>query len=277
MKLFNSHKDEGHLAHSRKEQFGYIIRNNTATLFFSNFIAFAFFIPLIVDIILSLIVYRNMLANADITANQLFSVFLICGLVSIPAVIIMGLGLSGLYNVIKGLVFDSTAKISSFFQGIKSNFRSYFFIHLIFGILIGTLIINIGVFFYIPIGDVAKIIIMIINTLLLFTLIIGKSFNNFEAVVFNNSTYAYLRNGVYLFYKRLPMSLVSLLILLVPVVLILFVPVQWVVFPLGILATFYLSFGALAIFLISLHSFEILFEPEQIKEIYHKGLEDINL
>lgn len=277
MKLFKTSKDEGHLARSRKEQFGYVIRNNTSMLFLSNFLCFLFCIPLIVDIIFSLIVYRNMLADPNITNNRLFSIFLICGLAAIPSIIIMGFGLSGLYSILKQIVFESTTHISEFFKGIKSNFKSYFFLHLIFGIVVGILIINIGVYFYISMNEILKLIIMIVNILLLFTLFLAKGFNNFEAVTFNNPALVYIRNGIYLFYKRLPYSLIILLLMAVPVIAILFVPVQYVAIPLGIIATFYISFSSLATFLISVSSFEVLFEPEQIKEIYHKGLEDINL
>ena len=122
-----------------------------------------------------------------------------------------------------------------------------------------------------------KLIILIINISICFLFIIGKGYINFEIVVFKNKTSFYIRNSVYLFYKNLPMSLIELLLILVPFITIAFIPINFVFIPVGILATCYLSFSAHSNFMISIIAFEKLFTQEQIPEIYHKGLEQINL
>ena len=80
-----------------------------------------------------------------------------------------------------------------------------------------------------------------------------------------------------MFYKAFPLSLINLLLTITPIVLIFFIPISVFYIPLGMLATFYISLSCLIHFIICLYSYEKIIPSDQIAEIYHKGLEDINL
>jgi uncharacterized membrane protein YjfL (UPF0719 family) len=54
-------------------------------------------------------------------------------------------------------------------------------------------------------------------------------------------------------------------------------PISLFFIPLGVLATFYISLSSLICFIIQLYIYERVVPKENISEIYHKGLEDINL
>lgn len=270
-------KDNGHLAKTRKEQFGYVLRNNISTLFITNVMMFLFTLPLIMTFIFFSINFHQLTLNANASSSQFFSIFLISGGFSLLSIFMMNIGLLGQYSVIKELIFNSSSKLISFFKGIKSNFKDAFFLILIYSIVYSLLFINVGFFLYIEMNVIFKLIILIINISICFLFIIGKGYINFEIVVFKNKTSFYIRNSVYLFYKNLPMSLIELLLILVPFITIAFIPINFVFIPVGILATCYLSFSAHSNFMISIIAFEKLFTQEQIPEIYHKGLEQINL
>lgn len=270
-------KDNGHLARTRKEQFGYILRNNISTLFVSNVLMFLFTLPLIMTFVFFSISFHQLSLRSDATSSEFFSIFLISGGFSLLSIFILNLGLIGEYTVMKELVFNSSSKFVSFFKGIKSNFKDTFVLILIYSVVYSLLFINVGVFLYIQMNAVFKLIVLIINIFVCFLFILGKGYINFEMVVFKNRTSFYIRNGIYLFYKNLPMSLVELLLVIVPFITIAFTPINFVFIPVGILATCYLSFSAHSNFMISIIAFEKLFTQEQIPEIYHKGLEQINL
>lgn len=270
-------KDNGHLAKTRKEQYGYIIRNNIPTLFVSNILMFVFTIPLIATFLIFSIAFHQLTIREGSTTAQFYSIFLIAGAATLISVFIFNIGLLGQYFIIKELVFLSSSKLVSFFKGIKKNFKDTVFVNLIYSIVFALLVINVGTFLYVDMNGVFKLVILIINISICLLFIIGKGYINFEMVVFKNKASFYIRNGIYLFYKNLPMSLVELLLILVPFAAIGFVPISFCFIPLGIIATFYLSFCALSNFMISIMAYERLFNAEQIPEIYHKGLEDINL
>lgn len=270
-------KDEGHLAKTRKEQYGYIFRNNISTLFVSNVLTFFFSLPLILVFVFLAIGFHQLGLRENSTTFQYYSLFLVSGGFTLLTVFLLNIGLLGQYSVIKGLVFDSSAKFVTFFKGIKTNFKDTLLLNIVYSVVFALLVINVGTFLYANLNATFKLVALIINIFICLTLIIGKGYINFEMVVFKNKTSIYIRNGVYLFYKNLPMSFVELLIIVIPFITTAFVPISYVFIPVGFLATCYLSFAALSNFMISIVAYEKLFTKEQIPEIYHKGLEQINL
>lgn len=270
-------KDEGHLAKTRKEQYGYILRNNISTLFSVNIITFLFMIPLVLTYFYFAIGYHNLHKINTTEANKYFTLFVLTGGFTFLSTFLFNIGLIGLNSVIKQLVFESSSKMSTFFKGIKSNFFDSLGFNFIYSLVFGLLFINLGFYLYIEYNPVFKLIILIINCLIAFTLLIGKGYLNFEIVTFKNRTSIYIRNSIYLFYKNLPYSLIELVLILFPFLAFAFIPFSFAFIPLGVLATAYLSFYSLTTFMLSISVYERIFNKDEIKEIYHKGLEDINL
>ena len=270
-------KDEGHLAKTRKEQYGYILRNNISTLFSVNIITFLFMIPLVLTYFYFAIGYHNLHKVDTTETNKYFTLFVLTGGFTFLSTFFFNIGLIGLNSVIKQLVFESSSKISTFFKGIKSNFLDSLGFNFIYSLVFGLLFINLGFYLYIEYNPIFKLIILIINCLIAFTLILGKGYLNFEIVTFKNKTSIYIRNSIYLFYKNLPYSLIELFLILFPFLAFAFIPFSFAFIPLGVLSTAYLSFYSLTTFMLSISVYERIFNKDEIKEIYHKGLEDINL
>ena len=275
-KLFKKDND-GRLPLTRKEQIWYLIKGELGVLFLSNIATFSFTLPLIFIFLFCSITFRQYTLDSSKTMSDYFNLFLMYGLLAIPGVLLLGVGRCGLTSVIKQMVFESSAKFSTFFLGFKKNFKPFFSAYLLLGILVGALVVNFGYLRYIEGNMTFKGILFGANCLLLFTLILSLPNIEFEGVTFNNYLFAYYRNGLYMFYKSFPISLLNLLLYITPIVLIFFVPIKVFFIPLGILATFYIALSSLISFIISIYSYERFIPQEQISEIYHKGLEDINL
>lgn len=268
---------KGRLPLSRKEQIWYLLTNEVGLLFLTNVTTFLFVIPLILVFFFGVTTFHSYNLNASSTNTDFFNIFLMYGLLSIPATFVLCIGKLGLNGVIKQLVFESTSKYSRYFISIKDNFKSYYPYYLLLSLLVGLLVINFGYHLYIE-GDTAfKTILLGINILLVLTTLIASPFYHFEAITFNNYFLLYLRNSIYMFYKAFPLSLINLLLTIAPIVLIFFIPISVFYIPLGMLATFYISLSCLIHFIICLYSYEKIIPSNQIAEIYHKGLEDINL
>ena len=209
---------------TRKEQIWYLIKNETWILFLVNFLVFLFLVPAILVFFFGVSTFHVYTLASDKTNLDFFNIFLMYGLLLIPALFIFCIGFAGLTHVIKQLVFESTSKFVSFFIGIKNNFKSFSLMYLLLSISCGLLVINFGYNLYIEGNQVLKAIFIGANVLLVLTLIIAIPFYHFEACTFNNYFLAYLRNSVYLFYKAFPLSLINLLLTILPIVLIFFIP-----------------------------------------------------
>lgn len=268
---------DGRLPLTRKEQIWYLIKNEIGILFLSNIVTFLFVLPLLLVFFFTVTTFHHYTLDSTKVSGDYFNLFLMFGLLMIPSCFILGIGRSGLTSVIKQLVFESTTSFSSYFKGIVKNFKVFAFNYLLLGILSGALMVNYGYFRYIEGNIYLKAVLLGANILLLLTLLICIPSIEFEGVTFNNYLFAYLRNGVYIFYKTFPLSLISLLLVIFPIILVGFIPISIFFIPLGMLATFYLSLSSLITFIINIYSYEKLLTKEQIPEIYHKGLEEINL
>lgn len=269
--------NKGRLPLTRKEQIWYLLKNEVGLLFLINVTTFLFVIPLILVFFFGVSTFHHFNLDASSTSSDFFNIFLMYGLLTVPATLLLCIGYSGLYSTIKQLVFESTSHYSTYWKGIKRNIKPFFGYYLITGATSGLLVINFGYHIYMDGDIVFKSILLGANILILLTLLIAQPIVLFEGVTFNNYLIAHIRNGVYLFYKGFPLSLICLLLTLLPIVLILFIPINIFFIPIGMLATFYISLAGLINFIICLYTYEKVVDKEQISEIYHKGLEDINL
>lgn len=276
-KAVNNKGKDGRLPLTRKEQAWYLIKSELGVLFLSNVITFLFALPLILLFLFGSITFHQYTLESSKTMGDYFNLFLMYGLLVIPATLILGIGRCGLNSVIKQMVFKSSAKFSSYFIGLKTNFKAFFTSYLLLGILTGALVVNFGYLRYVEGNATFKGIIFGANCLLLFTLILSLPNIEFEGATFNNYLFAYYRNGLYMFYRNFPISILNLLLYITPIVLVFFVPIKVFFIPLGILATFYFALAGLVSFLICTHSYEKYIPKEQLGSIYHEGLEDVNL
>ena len=117
------------LPKTRKEQFKRLLKDNYMKMVVFSMITFVFIVPLI--ILFLVINYNTSLMlkkeNADI-ANIVFSACLSFSLYAIPCIAILSLGFAGLFSVCKKFVWDEPVSYSSFFLGIKNNFKEFLFI-----------------------------------------------------------------------------------------------------------------------------------------------------
>ncbi len=117
------------LPKTRKEQFKRLLKDNYMKMVVFSMITFAFIVPLIVLFLVMNYTTSVMLKeeNADV-ANIVFSSCLWFSLYAIPCIAILSLGFAGLFSVCKSFVWDEPVSYSSFFIGIKKNFKEFLFI-----------------------------------------------------------------------------------------------------------------------------------------------------
>ena len=265
MKLISN--KNGRLPITRKEQVWFLLKGEIGILFLSNFLTFLTLIPLLLVFFFGVSTFHQY--NLDTSKNNIdfFNIFLMYGLLLIPAILLFSIGLSGLFSVVKKLTFESTCKIKEYFIGIFKNYRHCFFFYLLLSIISGLFVINFGYTFYLEGDPTFKCILFGVNALLLLSVIIASPIASFEMMTFKNYTVSYIRNGLYLFYKCFPLTLINLLLVVLPIVLVCFIPIKVFFIPLGMFATFYLSLSSLIIYILSLYIFEKVVPSKDIEDI----------
>ena len=146
----NNKKDQ--LPRSRKEQFKRLFLDNYMKLVMFSMITFLFVIPTIV--LFLIINYQTSkllrIENPDV-ANIVFSSCLWFCLYGLPCQIITSLGFAGLFSVMKKFVWDEPVLYSSFFKGIKENYKQFIFIFSFAYIFFVLFLLTFARFYYLTI------------------------------------------------------------------------------------------------------------------------------
>ena len=230
---------------TRKKQLLYIIKEEPSLLFFVNFTAAIFLVPLAFSFTWLLISYSRIATSDNVTSMQCFLSVLYPALCLLPSCMIAGLGLSGVYNVIHKLVTKTIAHYVDFWVGIKINWKQFLITYALIGLFLSAFIINFAAYYYIDISVVTKLVALIIAGLLLVIMFLLKGFILFQAALFNNTYFQILRNSVGFFGKRIGYNFLSALISVSMYVLILFLPGYFRIIPIGIIALYWLVFESL--------------------------------
>lgn len=271
--------DQSMLPSNRVEGFLDILRNKKSHLFNLGLTLLIFAIPFIVLLTLTNVeVYevnlllQNELISSKDASEEIFKIFNTSNISLIPALLILGVGISGALNVIKNMIFqESIFFFHDFKKGIKNNSKDVLLILFIIGVIyfIAQFVILEGYF----LDDSLQLTLAISFSLVAFILsvILGLSMI-FQSILYNLSFYGKLKNS-FIFLVKYFLKTIGLLIgLLIPWLLI-FIPsdifyiVIWVflfviIMPIELLVlnSYYFSI------------FDIEINKDHYQEIYKKGL-----
>ena len=258
---------------TRRSQILYFIKEEPSLLFFVNFTAAFFFVPLAFVFTWGILSYSSIAIKEGVTNSECFASILYPSLALVPATMISGIGMCGVYSVISRLILRSTSPYSTFWKGIKDNWRQFLLTYSIVGILLSLLFINIGVYYYVDLSVTTKLVSLIVVSILLVLFLFIKHFVLFQITLFNNSYLLILRNSIGFIGKRFLYNLLALLISNVMYVIILFTPGWFKVIPIVLIAAYWIMFSSLVNYVICIDTLELKLPRELTQEFYHRGLD----
>lgn len=257
------------LPNNRRNEFFYLIKYRWKSIMLIGGILFLFSIPLLGSILLKDLKAISIVTSSDesdlssLLINDLFYSFFI-----IPSFVILFIGLSGVYRVIRNYIWaEGVIFKSDFFIGIKQNWLAFaidgfIFSTLFYGIYLATIYIEIPYLKYLPI---ALCFILIYPVILIHMNL---------TVVYKNSYLKQMKNAMLLYIRRAYIYL-PLFILLITVPFIFFIFYIPLIIKFIVLILFIDVFLPFYILLFSTYStsvFDFYINKENHVEIYNKGL-----
>ena len=263
------------LPFTRKKQLWFLIKDNPSLLFFVNFTAALFFIPLGFCATWLLISISSILRTEGATSLSCFYSILYPGLCFIPATAIAGIGMCGLYGVINDLVLRDISKYVNFWSYIKKNWVQFVIYHFLIGLFLSFIIINFGVYFFLDLTPLFKLVLLILSIALFVIFFFIKPFVLFQATLFNNNLPQIIKNSIGFSFKRFLYNLLCFLAGISMYVLVFFLPGEFLrIIPIVTIATVWLMFTTLLNYIVCIDTLETKLPREQTTEFYHKGLEE---
>lgn len=261
--------NESNMPHNRIEVFKDIVFNRSSTLFSLGLMILLFSIPLILALLFS-----NMaLSSLDLSeySDEKYNEFLLLintkNLFSLIGIMVLSLGLSGAYKIIRMLIWqEGIFFINDFFKGIKQNFKGF----LLTGFFIGLLNMVCQYLYYnFKITEYAFMASMIVSIFFIPTVLFILN----QSTIYNLKYKEKFKNALLIswrhFYTSIPILLLNALFIIFPMfinntiaymVIILMIPV--IIGPLLILFDTLYTDTLLDKYINSIH----------FKEIYDKGI-----
>ena len=187
-------------------------------------------------------------------------------LLYIPCYVILSIGVAGVMLIIRQLVWgEGVFFFEDMLEGIKSNGKNYVIIAFILGLL--SFLLNT----FLPLGT--NPLYIVVNVLFALLTFPPTGFMVSQIVIYKNTFFKYLHDGVFLAVRNVPMTLLFLLLFLLPGALGMnFLPfaAKYI-----ILVIFFLLPAPMLLtgwFLYSCSVFDKYINIEQYPEIYDKGV-----
>ena len=193
-------------------------------------------------------------------ANSMYSLFFI------PCYVVLSVGLAGVMLVIRQLVWgEGVFFMQDMAEGIKSNGKNYVVIAFILGLL--SFLLNT----FLPLStNPFYIVVIILFALLSFP---PTGFMVSQIVIYKNTFFKYLRDGVYLCVRKVPITLLFMVLFMLPSILGMnFLPflAKYIM-----LAIFFILPAPMLLtgwFLYTCSVFDEYINKEQYPEIHDKGV-----
>ena len=249
-----------------KKQFGFVLKSNWKRFLFLGFILLLFSIPLIVSLLLRDFRAVKLVQGGE--TDLLFTNELFFAIFIIPSIVLLFVGLSGLFRIVRNYVWSEGILLrQDFLIGIKQNWLFFTIIGLIFSIsyyisYLLSVYININFVRYIPFAIFFILIIPVVFIELSMIVIYKNSFLLFTF----NSLKIYIKKGWVFLIAELVILLIPALLIVVPMPLI----IKYIVLVFFILVL--LSILCFAFQLLSTYIFDELINKTNHQEIYRKGL-----
>lgn len=263
------------LPKTRKEQFKRLLKDNYMKMVIFSMITFIFIVPLI--ILFLVMNYNASILLKEENADALSIIFSSClwfSIYAIPCIAILSLGFAGLFSVCKNFVWDEPVSYSSFFIGIKKNYKEFLFIFYFDYLFFVLFLLTFARFYY----------LVNISTILRYTLIFISGFLFFFAFTMSlymmSSTTRYqstmkdlLVNSFRLSFKNILINIaLTIMVLFLWVIAVIFNPiVESIVFL--IMFIYLLSFFALIITSYHASIYDEYVNKDKFPSIYKAGLD----
>ena len=257
------------LPDNRRKEFFYLIKYRWKSILLIGGLLFLFSIPLLGSILLKDLKAISIVTTSDgedvssLLINDLFySVFIV------PSFVILFIGLSGVYRVVRNYIWaEGVIFKSDFLIGIKQNWfpfalDGFIFSVLFYGLYIATVYINIPYLKYLPI---AVCFILIYPVILIHTNL---------TVVYKNNYFKQMKNALLIYIRRayIYLPLFILLITIPFVFFIFYIPLIVKYIILILFVNLFLPFFILLFNTYSISVFDYYINKENHQEIYKKGL-----
>lgn len=258
------------LPKNRKAQYFDLIKYRFLDLFKLNLLFDIFFLPLIIVFI----VFNILIINLDATYTYSLLIYMFVSF--IPSIIIVFIGLGGLIEPLKRLIWnEGYLGASNFFIGLKRNIKASLLTGLIESISI--FILNFGLLYLSTHGIASKnnwINVMGIGFLLIQAIVITlmNFFVLMQNTIFENTYFNYFRNGFIFAFARLPINLLFLLIIPGISVGLLFIPSSIFIYIVIGINLLFITFGILIHELNAINLFDIYINEQQNPTYFRKGL-----
>lgn len=254
---------------NRKAQLKYLILHRWKSLLILGGILFLFSIPLIVSFFVKDLKAISIVTTSE--ENDLTTLFindLFYAIFIVPSMVILFVGLSGIYRIIRNYIWaEGVILKSDFFIGVKQNWLHFsinglIFALLFYGVYLATVYINVPMLKYLPLAISLIFIYPVIFVHLNLT------------VIYKNSYLAQLKNATVLYIKRIYIYLPLFLLFII-------IPVFLMVFPMPLIIKYIILFLFIYLFIplfvltISVFSISVFDEninKEKHIDLYKKGL-----
>ena len=251
---------------NRRKEFGFVFKNNWKRFLFLGFLMLLFSLPLIASLLVRDFRAVTLVKSGD--TDLLFTNELFFAIFIIPSYIILFIGLSGLFRIMRNYVWsEGILYRQDFLIGIKQNWLFFSIIALIFSIsyyvsYLLSVYINVAFVRYLPFA----IFLLVIIPLSLIQLSMISVYKNTFGMFVLNSMKIYAKKVVFILLSELIFLVIPVLLIVLPMPLI----IKYVVLVIFIFVL--LPIMCFAYELLSIHIFDELINKDNHPEIYRKGL-----
>ena len=263
------------LPKTRKEQFKRLLKDNYMKMVVFSMITFVFIVPLIVLFLVMNYNTSEMLKeeNADVL-NIVFSSCLWFSVYAIPCIAILSLGFAGLFSVCKSFVWDEPVSYSTFFMGIKKNFKEFLFIFYFDYLFFVLFLFTFARFYYlVSIPTIVRYILIFVSGLVFAIVFMMSLYMMSSATRYQSKIKDLIVNSFRLTFRNFLINiLLAIMSLFLWVIAVIFNPiVESIVFL--IMFVYLLSFFALIITSYHASIYDESVNKEKFPSIYRAGLD----
>ncbi len=260
------------LVRTRKEQFKYLLKTRWTEIVFSSIYLFIFIVPTLL--------YFLFISSVSFSENNLLNISLIY-LISIPLIVIYGLGVGGVLYSFKRICYSEGANIHrDLFYGIKKTYKDFAKIYFFKGLLYALLHISIAI---IVNSNISITLISIFEGLLylsFFFLVMIINFMETQAVFYNSTFNGFLLNSIRFSFGKILTNILINLIYLIPFLLFDLIQLSGnidliniiEIIAIAISGLFYFGFNKFLFLEYSISIFDETINKKQYPEIIKKGL-----
>lgn len=260
------------LPRKRKDQFKYLIKYRWKSLLLIGGILFLFSIPLLASLFIKDLKAISIVTTSD-TGDELAALFindLFYAVFIVPSVIILFIGLAGIYRIIRNYIWGEGVLFKQdFFIGVKQNWwhfaiHGFIFSTLFYAVYLATVYIPTPYLRYLPLAISFIVIYPVILVHMNLT------------VIYKNNYLVQSKNAFCLYVKRIYIYFpLFLLLIIIPFVFMIFtIPLIVKYIVLVVFIYLFIPFYILGISLYSTHVFDENINKEKHKDLYKRGLFD---